>query len=414
MCGGRGMDDEGFHIGHIGEEGEDFQRVNELEGFVLAALDLEGEDGTAAVREVLLVRRVVGMVRQGRVIDLGHLRVLGQEVHDFQCVGHVPLDPQGERFQALQEDEAAHRGERGASVPEQDGAGAGDVGGGADGIGKDNPMVAVLRLGELRELAGRLPVEFPGIHDDAADGGAVTADELRGGMDHDVRAQLDGPEQEWRREGIVHHERNPVPMGDGRNLLDVNDVAVGIAEGLDEQEFRLRTDGFLEVIQVGRVHEGGRDAVGDERVLQEVVGAAVDGLGRYDMVACTSDVQDCVGDGGGAGGDGQRAHAAFQRGDALLQDVLGGVRQAAVNVAGIRQAETRGGVRAVMEDVGRSLVNRNRAGVGSGIGVLLTHVELKGFKVEFLRCHISCVFLLAKLLRLAFSNKKLGKIGVFH
>ena len=132
------------------------------------------------------------------------------------------------------------------------------------------------------------------------------------------------------------------------------------------------------------------------------------------MVACTGDVQDCVGDGSGAGGHGQRAHAAFQRGDALLQDVLGGVRQAAVNVAGIRQAEPRGSVRAVMEDIGGCLVNRNRAGVGCGIGVLLTHVELKSFEVEFLRCHNSYVFLLAKLWRLAFSNKKLGKIGVFH
>ena len=67
-----------------------------------------------------------------------------------------------------------------------------------------------------------------------------------------------------------------------------------------------------------------------------------------------------------------------------------------------------------MEDVRRSLINRNRAGVGGGIGVLLTHVELKGFKVEFLRCHISCVFLLAKVEHMEISNKKLGKIGVFH
>ena len=61
------------------------------------------------------------------------------------------------------------------------------------------------------------------------------------------------------------------------------------------------------------------------------------------MVAGAGDVEDRVGDGGGAGGHGQGAHAAFQRGDALLQDVLGGVRQAAVDVAGIRQAEPRGG-----------------------------------------------------------------------
>jgi hypothetical protein len=41
-------------------------------------------------------------------------------------------------------------------------------------------------------------------------------------------------------------------------------------------------------------------------------------------------------------------------------------------------------------------------------------VELKGFEVEFLRCHNSCVFLLAKLWRVEISNKKLGKIGVFR
>ena len=215
-----------------------------------------------------------------------------------------------------------------------------------------------------------------------------------------------GPEQERGREGVVHHERNLVPVGDFRHFLNVDDVAVGIAEGLDEQELRLRADGLFKVIQVGRIDERGRDAVGDERVLQEVIGAAVDGLGRYDMVACAGDIEDRVGDGGGAGGHGEGAHAPFQRGDALLQDVLGGVGQAAVDVAGIRQAEACG------------------PGVGCGIGVLLTHVELKGFEVEFLVCHnlillfvfvfCSCVFLLAKLWRLEISNKKLGKIGVFR
>ena len=149
------VDDQRLHVGHVGKEGEDLQRINELEGFVLAALDLEGEDGSTAVREVFLIGCVVGVVRQGRMVNLGHLGVLGKVVHDLQRIGHVPLDAQGERFQALEEDETAHRGERGAGIPEQDSAGAGDVGGGADGIGKDDPVVAVLRLRELRELAGR-------------------------------------------------------------------------------------------------------------------------------------------------------------------------------------------------------------------------------------------------------------------
>ena len=148
-------------------------------------------------------------------------------------------------------------------------------------------------------------------------------------------------------------------------------------------------------------------------MLQKVIGTAVDGLGRYDMVARVGDVEDRVGDRGGAGGHGEGAHAPFQRGDALLQDVLGGVGQAAVDVARVRQAEARGGVGAVMEDVRRSLVNRDRAGVGCGIGVLLTHVELKGFEVEFLVCHDVDSFICFRFLFVCFSACKVMVEGEF-
>ena len=47
------------------------------------------------------------------------------------------------------------------------------------------------------------PVELAAFHDHAADGRAVAADELGGGMDHDVRAVLDGPDQVGSAEGIV-------------------------------------------------------------------------------------------------------------------------------------------------------------------------------------------------------------------
>ena len=40
------------------------------------ALDLEGENRTAPVREVFLIERMVRMLRQGRMVDLCHLRML--------------------------------------------------------------------------------------------------------------------------------------------------------------------------------------------------------------------------------------------------------------------------------------------------------------------------------------------------
>ena len=224
----------------------------------------------------------------------------------------------------------------------------------------------------------------------------MSADELGSGVDDNIGTVFDGPQQEGRREGIVDHQRNPVPMGDVRNGFDIDEVGIRVAEGFDENQFGLGPDGLLEIRQVGRVHESGRHPVGDQCVLEQVIRAAIDGLGRYDMVPRAGDVQDGVCDGGRAGSDGQGAHASFQGGDPLLQDVLRGVRQAAVDIAGISEAETRGGVFGIMEDIGGSEVDGDGAGVGCRIRMLLTHMELKGFEVEFVRAHNQFVFSVCK------------------
>ena len=90
--------------------------------------------------------------------------------------------------------------------------------------------------------------------------------------------------------------------------------------------------------------------------------------------------QTSVGDGRRAGGQGQGRHAALQGRDALFQHVLGGVGQTAVDVAGVRQAEPGGGVGGVAEHVGSGLVDGDGAGIGGGIGPLLTDVKLQGLK----------------------------------
>ena len=68
--GGR-VDDQALHVSDVGQQREDLRVVDELKGFLLAALDVEGEDGRTAVGEVLLVQGVVGMVRQAGMIDVG-------------------------------------------------------------------------------------------------------------------------------------------------------------------------------------------------------------------------------------------------------------------------------------------------------------------------------------------------------
>ena len=80
------MDDERLDIRDIGQQAEDLEMVDELLGRLSAALDLEREDGDTAVREVLLVELVVRMIRQGRMVDLIDMRVLGEVVDDLEGV----------------------------------------------------------------------------------------------------------------------------------------------------------------------------------------------------------------------------------------------------------------------------------------------------------------------------------------
>ena len=58
------MDNKGFYIRHICKQGENLQSVNETEGFLFAALDIECKNRTAAVGEILFIQRMVGMIGQ--------------------------------------------------------------------------------------------------------------------------------------------------------------------------------------------------------------------------------------------------------------------------------------------------------------------------------------------------------------
>ena len=53
------MNRERFYVGNVSEKREDLQIVDKLLGFFLAALDLEGKNRTAAVREILVVQLLV-------------------------------------------------------------------------------------------------------------------------------------------------------------------------------------------------------------------------------------------------------------------------------------------------------------------------------------------------------------------
>ena len=204
----------------------------------------------------------------------------------------------------------------------------------------------------------------------------MTADELGGGVHHDVRAVLDGPDQVGGAEGVVDDQRQAVLVGNGGYGIDVGDIRIGVAQGFQIDRLGVGLDGGLHLGKVMGVHKGGGDAVLRQGVRQQIVAAAVDGLLGHDVVALLCQRLNGIGDGGSAGGGSQSGDTAFQCRNALFQHVLGGVGQSAVDVAGVRQTEPGGGVSGVFKHIGSGLVDGDGTGIGGGVGLLLTHMEL--------------------------------------
>ena len=159
-------------------------------------------------------------------------------------------------------------------------------------------------------------------------------------------------------------------MGDLRDGLEVGHVELGIADGFDVERAGLGGDGLAEGSRVARVDEFDRAAQLGERVVEELVGAAVEVVARHDFVAEAGDGQQGVGDGRLSGGDGEGAGAAFERRDALFEHVGRGVHQPRIDVAEFLQREKIRRVFRTLEHVGRGLVDGDRARSGRRIRLL--------------------------------------------
>ena len=376
------MDDERFDVGDVREQGEDFEVVDELLCRLGAALDFKREDRDAAIREIFFVKLVIRMVGDGRMIDLLNMRILREVVDDFERVLDMALDAQRQRLDALQQQERIERRNRRARVAQQQRTQIDDKRRRANVFREAQAVVADVLRDEPRELARRRPVEFAAVDDDAAERRAVAADELRRRMHDDVRAVVERAQLVRRRERGIDNERDLVRMRDFRDSLDVDEVRVRIADGLDVDDLRVVLNGILEDLRaLRRIDERRLDAEIGERVLEEVERATVDRRGRDDVLARMDETLNGCRDCRRAGCERERRDAAFERREAFLEHILRRVRQTAVDVARILQAETVSGVLAVLEDIARRLVDRHGARIRRGISLFLADMQLQRLKV---------------------------------
>ena len=148
---------------------------------------------------------------------------------------------------------------------------------------------------------------------------------------------------------------------------EVGDVALRIAERLDEHRLGPRVDQRLEGLGPAVVGKARLDAVLRQGVGEQIVGAAVQRAGGDDVVAGLGDRQDRVGDRRLPGGERERRDAALERRQALLQHVLRRIHDARVDVARHLQVEQVGAVLRIVERVGDGLIDRHRDRLGGRV-----------------------------------------------
>jgi hypothetical protein len=105
------------------------------------------------------------------------------------------------------------------------------------------------------------------------------------------------------------------------------------------------------------------------------------------MVASLHNVLKGVGDGSSTGSHSQTGHTAFEGGNAVFEHALGGVGQTTIDISGIAETETVGGVLRVMEYIRRGLVDGHGASVGCGVSLFLAYVELQSLETIIFLCH---------------------------
>ena len=97
----RRMDDERLNVGDVCEQREDLERVDELPRRLSPALYIEGEDRSAARREVLFIQIVLWMIGERGMVHPFNERMRSEEFDDFLGVLGVSFETERKRFYPL-------------------------------------------------------------------------------------------------------------------------------------------------------------------------------------------------------------------------------------------------------------------------------------------------------------------------
>src|SRR5207244_3244970 len=188
----------------------------------------------------------------------------------------MALHTQRQRLHALQKQERVKGAETGAEVAHHFHTRFHDKGKIAKRFPVAYAVIPWRRLDHFWEGA-IVPRKRPAIDDDAADTGAMSANEFGGGMHDNVCPMLKGPAQVGRGKGVINNEWELMLVRNVGNSLDVEHIGLGIADGLSVEQFGFRCDGATESFRISRIDEVNLDAKALKRQGKLILRANIEG-----------------------------------------------------------------------------------------------------------------------------------------
>jgi hypothetical protein len=166
---------------------------------------------------------------------------------------------------------------------------------------------------------------------------------------------------------------------------DVDDFQRRVGRALEEEDLRVRANGFLPVLDVAAIDQRGLHAVARHQLFDDPATGTEERAGGNDMVARLHLAEKRCGNGGHARCGRPGVFGAFQRAHALFEHVDGGIGIARIDEAFRLALEARFGSFSAFVDVAL----REEEGLG-GFAVLRSRgaaVDECGCRTPGLRCH---------------------------
>lgn len=149
-------------------QGNQLEAVDKAGPCLATALELQGDNATAAFGEVFGRKFAIGIAGKGWIFDAFHSRVRCQKFSHKGCILRMFGHAQGQCFKAEIEIEGSLWSLAAAEVAHQLSPGFGNEGRFAKGLCVDKTVIGRVRFAELGKFAGSLPVKVATVDDNAS------------------------------------------------------------------------------------------------------------------------------------------------------------------------------------------------------------------------------------------------------